>query len=150
MALDRHIEAVLAAAPPTDDRIELDEDRWRQRLEPDRFRVLRRQGTEPPFTGEYEGHHQAGTYHCAGCDNPLFSSADKYDSGSGWPSFTRPLEPGRLALERDERLGMARTEVHCARCGGHQGHVFDDGPPPTGQRYCMNSLSLRFHSAERG
>jgi peptide-methionine (R)-S-oxide reductase len=133
---------VAATAPPIGDRLVLSDDEWRRRLTREQYEVLREQGTEPAFSGAYWNEHRPGTYHCAGCGNPLFHSRDKFDSGTGWPSFTRPIEEGRIAEERDVTLGMVRTEVHCARCGGHQGHVFDDGPPPTGQRYCIDSISL--------
>jgi len=124
--------------------IERTDDEWRQILGPDRFRVMRRAGTEPPFNNEYWDYHGDGTYACAACDLPLFSSAAKFESGTGWPSFYEPLSPEVVAEHVDSTLGMKRTEVLCARCDSHLGHVFDDGPPPTGLRYCMNSLSLRF------
>ena len=117
---------------------------WRKQLTAEQYRVLRKKGTERAFTGKYHDHHEPGTYQCAGCGSPLFRSADKFDSGSGWPSYTRPAEEGAVAREEDRTLGMARTEVHCASCGGHLGHVFPDGPAPTGLRYCINSASLDF------
>ena len=131
--------------PPLGDRLTLSNDAWRQRLTPEQFHVLREQGTERAFTGAYWHNEARGTYACAACGAPLFSSEQKFDSGTGWPSFWQPIERGRVAEDRDETLGMARTEVHCARCGGHLGHVFDDGPRPTGLRYCINSVSLAFH-----
>jgi len=124
--------------------IEHTDDEWRQILGPDRFRVMRRAGTEPPFNNEYWDYHGDGTYVCAACDLPLFSSATKFESGTGWPSFYEPLSPEVVSEHVDSTLGITRTEVTCARCDSHLGHVFDDGPPPTGLRYCMNSLSLRF------
>ncbi|MEZ4408514.1 MAG: peptide-methionine (R)-S-oxide reductase MsrB [Polyangiales bacterium] len=132
------------ATPPVTDRLTLTDAQWRQRMTPEQFHVMREQGTERAFTGAYWNNHERGTYLCSACGNPLFRSEDKFDSGTGWPSYTRPLEDGRVAQSRDDSLGMTRNEVHCARCGGHLGHVFDDGPPPTGLRYCINSVSLAF------
>ncbi|MEM1413932.1 MAG: peptide-methionine (R)-S-oxide reductase MsrB, partial [Myxococcota bacterium] len=130
--------------PAVGERLTLDAAAWRERLTPEEFQVLREQGTERAFSGDLHDHHGEGLYRCAGCGAPLFESAHKFDSGTGWPSFDRPVE-GRIATERDESLWMMRTEVHCARCGGHLGHVFGDGPrATTGQRYCINSISLDF------
>ncbi|HXZ23519.1 MAG TPA: peptide-methionine (R)-S-oxide reductase MsrB [Methanomassiliicoccales archaeon] len=117
---------------------------WKSILDPEAYRLLRRKGTEPAFTGKYWNNHRRGTYACAGCELPLFSSNDKFESGTGWPSFTRPVSGDVVEELTDRSLGMVRTEVACARCGGHLGHVFDDGPPPTGRRYCMNSGALHF------
>lgn len=122
-------------------------DQWRKRLTPAQFHILREAGTEPPFSSPLDHETRAGLYHCAGCALPLYSSATKYDSGTGWPSFWKPL-PDAIATRTDTRLWMSRTEVHCRRCGGHLGHVFKDGPPPTGLRYCMNGLALDFHPGE--
>lgn len=122
--------------------LELTDEEWRRRLTPERYRVLRGKGTEPPFTGRYDRETTPGTYRCAGCGSPLFRSEAKYESGSGWPSFTEPERGDRVRTEPDRSLMMERTEVLCAACGGHLGHVFADGPAPTGLRYCINSASL--------
>ncbi len=118
-------------------------DEWRERLTPEQFRVLREHGTERPGTSPLNAEKRTGTFRCAGCGQPLFTSATKFESGTGWPSFWSPLE-GAVETTVDRTLGVARTEVHCARCGGHLGHVFPDGPRPTGQRYCMNGVALGF------
>ena len=125
------------------DKLVLSEQEWRSRLTPEEFDVLRRHGTERPFSGCFLGTTEPGTYVCAGCGNPLFRSGGKFESGTGWPSFTEPLSPGAITEHVDGSYGMRRTEVRCARCDGHLGHVFPDGPPPTGLRYCMNSVALR-------
>ena len=119
---------------------------WRRRLGPQRYHILREAGTERAFTSPLLGEKRKGIYACAGCRLPLFSSAAKYDSGTGWPSFKRAL-PNAVAYRNDRTLGVARTEEHCRRCGGHLGHLFDDGPPPTGKRHCINGLSLVFKVA---
>lgn len=116
---------------------------WAESLTPEQFRVMRQKGTERAFTGAYWDCHDAGTYHCAACDAPLFSSREKFDSGTGWPSFSAPVGPDRVEEETDTSYGMVRVEVHCAECASHLGHVFPDGPGPGGLRYCINSASLR-------
>jgi peptide-methionine (R)-S-oxide reductase len=123
-------------------KIEKTEDQWREELTPEQYEVLRRKGTEQPFTGRYVHSKEDGTYRCAGCGAELFSSDTKFESGTGWPSFYEPKDKSNIELIEDRSHGMARTEVVCASCGGHLGHVFPDGPAPTGQRYCMNSCSL--------
>jgi len=130
--------------------LEKDEAQWRRSLTPEQYRILREGGTERAFTGQYNDFKGDGIYQCAGCGATLFDSEDKYDSGSGWPSFTQPGEDGAVDEHRDISLGMVRTEVKCAKCNGHLGHVFPDGPRPTGQRYCMNSASLDFVERDDG
>jgi peptide-methionine (R)-S-oxide reductase len=126
----------------TTEHVEKSEQEWRQELSPEQYHVLREKGTERAFTGKYWNEHAAGVYRCAACGNPLFEASTKFESGTGWPSFYQPIEATRVEIEEDRSLFMRRTEVHCARCGGHLGHLFDDGPQPTGLRYCMNSVSL--------
>ncbi|HVC13691.1 MAG TPA: peptide-methionine (R)-S-oxide reductase MsrB [Acidimicrobiales bacterium] len=124
--------------------VELSDDEWRERLSPDQYEVLRNRATEPAWSGMYLHVDGQGAFHCAGCDAPLFSTDAKFDSGSGWPSFDRAVAAGTVEERTDHSHGMARTEIVCARCGGHLGHIFPDGPTETGLRYCVNSLAIEF------
>jgi peptide-methionine (R)-S-oxide reductase len=126
-----------------DDKLDLTDEEWRRRLDAEQYRVCREKGTERAFTGAYYATKTPGTYRCVACGEPLFSSTAKFDSGTGWPSFYEPIAPAAVDAEEDRSYGMARTEVHCRRCGAHLGHVFPDGPRPTGLRYCINSVSLK-------
>ena len=134
--------------PSSDSSLPRSDDEWQRRLTPDRYRILRQGGTEAPWTGELLGNKATGEYLCAGCGAELFDSETKYDSGSGWPSFTAPAAEAAVEELTDVSHGMVRTEVRCARCGGHLGHVFPDGPGPEGLRYCINSASLAFKPEE--
>jgi peptide-methionine (R)-S-oxide reductase len=125
------------------EKLNLSEEEWKQRLTPEEFRVLRQHGTEAPWAGCFLGTKDPGTYVCAACGNPLFKSGEKFESGTGWPSFTRPVKEDSLIEVEDRSFGMVRVEVRCARCESHLGHVFQDGPPPTGLRYCINSVSMK-------
>lgn len=136
----------MATAKVTEGR--LTDDQWRERLDPERYEVLRRRGTEPAWSGEYLHVDRDGVFHCAGCGAELFSTDDKFDSGSGWPSFDRAMHDGTIVETEDRSHMMVRTEITCARCGGHLGHVFPDGPTDTGMRYCVNSLALTFDPAK--
>jgi len=144
--------AKVAAKSPTDEKkgttviekIEKTDAEWRKLLTPEQYQILRKAGTERAFSGKTWNNHEKGTYVCAACKLPLFSSATKFESGTGWPSFWAPIDPSHVIEHSDWSFGMRRTEVLCARCGGHLGHVFDDGPQPTGQRYCMNSGAMEF------
>jgi len=132
------------------DKMNKTDEEWRTELSDEQYHVLREKGTEPPFRNRYHDSKYNGVYRCAGCGLELFASATKYDSGTGWPSFYAPIDPQHITLAKDFKLLMPRTEVLCARCGGHLGHVFGDGPEPTGQRYCMNSAALDFAASEGG
>jgi len=154
----------LSSATATDDRIEVysvadgehimtdtvekSADQWQQQLSPEQYYILREKGTERAFTGQYDKHYEPGTYRCAGCGLDLFASQDKFDSKTGWPSFTAPVAAENIATEDDFSFFSHRTELLCARCGGHLGHVFEDGPKPTGLRYCINSASLTFAASK--
>ncbi|MHA1805446.1 MAG: peptide-methionine (R)-S-oxide reductase MsrB [Promethearchaeota archaeon] len=124
------------------------EEDWKKILTKEQFYILRKKGTERPFTGKYWDNHQKGTYYCAGCGNPLFDSETKFDSGTGWPSFFAPIENSSIETKTDYSHGIIRTEASCSKCKGHLGHIFDDGPPPTNMRYCMNSDALKFKPKE--
>ena len=131
-----------------DKKINKSESEWKAELSPEEYHILRKKGTERAFTGEFWDNHEKGIYYCAGCHQQLFSSETKFESGSGWPSFYEPVNDENVEIERDTSFGMIREEVLCARCGGHLGHVFSDGPEPTGLRYCINSASLDFEKKQ--
>lgn len=135
-----------AAGPTVSNPMNLSDADWRKKLNPTQYRILRHEGTEPPFTSPLNDEHRHGVFACAGCGTKAFRSETKFDSGTGWPSFYEPM-PNAVSQRDDTSLGMTRTEVHCATCGGHLGHVFDDGPKPTGLRYCMNGAAMTFETA---
>jgi len=131
------------------DKVIKSDEEWKKELSPEEYRILREKGTERAFTGKYWDHHELGTYICAACGIELFESDTKFDSGCGWPSYFEPIDSARIIYKDDKSFGMTRTEVMCAKCDGHLGHVFDDGPPPTGLRYCINSGSMKFIKKEK-
>ncbi len=141
---DAHIVTPQPEAPNAPSKVRKSDAEWRQELTPEQYHILREKGTERAFSGHLVNNHADGTYHCAACNAPLFKSETKFESGSGWPSFFEPISPTAVELHEDRTYGMRRVEVICATCGGHLGHVFPDGPNPTGERYCMNSASLDF------
>ena len=132
-----------------DNKVVKTDEEWKKELTPEEYRILREKGTERAFTGKYWDHHEIGTYICAACGTELFESNTKFDSGCGWPSYFEPIDSSRIIYNDDSSFGMKRTEVICAKCDGHLGHVFDDGPPPTGLRYCINSGSMKFIKKEK-
>lgn len=132
----------------SEDRVALKDEEWKKRLTSEQYHILRKKGTESPFSGKFNKHKEIGTYTCAACGQELFSSDTKYESGCGWPSFWQELDKSKVKTEDDYSLGMHRVEVMCNRCGGHLGHVFEDGPPPTGIRFCINSAALEFVKGE--
>ena len=135
--------------PNSNNKVKKSSKEWKKLLTDEEYRVLREQGTERAFTGEFYDHHDSGMYTCAACGLELFSSVHKFESGTGWPSYWQPINESNVEETMDDSYGMVRSEVHCARCGGHLGHVFEDGPEPTGLRYCINSVSLDFKAAAR-
>lgn len=144
LALLAFSPAALRAAEAQVQKIHKSDAEWKKVLTPEQYRILREKGTERAYSGEYDKNKRDGVYECAGCGLPLFDSKDKFESGTGWPSFTRPAVNGHVVESSDDSYGMKRTSIECGRCDGHLGHVFDDGPRPTGLRYCINSVSMKF------
>lgn len=143
------LDSIKTKEKTMDEKIIKTEEEWEKLLSTEEYRILRQKGTERAFTGKYWDHHETGIYTCAGCGTELFESDTKFDSGCGWPSYFQPIDSSRIFYKEDKSYGMIRTEVMCAKCDGHLGHVFDDGPPPTGLRYCINSGSMNFISKNK-
>lgn len=157
MALETQPESDIALIPPlwllslilmSNFPLDKSDAEWKAQLSEEEYKILRQAGTEYPFSGKYNTHTAAGTYHCKGCDSPLYTAEAKFDSGCGWPSYDKSIE-GAITYRKDRSLGMMRVEILCAQCGGHQGHVFDDGPTATGQRYCVNSAAIDFRPEKK-
>lgn len=148
VAQQKNTSVPAPAAKPSTDLRTVSNAEWKKKLSPSQYYILREKGTERAFTGKYWDNHEKGTYRCAACQQELFSSETKFESGTGWPSFYQPLNKSAVAIEKDTSLGMVREEVLCSRCGGHLGHVFNDGPKPTGLRYCLNSEALAFEKPQ--